>query len=261
MKSIFLALACSLAILAAAGCEPARTVKIKEVKTIIAALGFDAASAKSISGRIESSPDRFFALLDEVRAEMAADPGLLRRADKGKGLPADFAPADLVVLDGTGLAVSRPGHKLRKPAFDALIVMSKAAKAEGITLLVSSAYRSYKYQKDVFARNVAEMGEKEALRVSAPPGASQHQLGTAIDFGSITDAFATTTAGIWISANAGRFGFSLSFPKGMEPVTGYMWESWHYRFIGKDAVALQNEYFGGVQHYLMLFLDALSQAR
>ena len=217
--------------------------------------------AKALVDRIEGSPDRFFALLDNVKAEMAADPGLLRRADKQKGLPADFAPDDLVALDGTVLAVSRPGHKLRKPAFDALAVMSKAARAEGITLLVSSAYRSYEYQKGVFARNVAEMGEKEAIRVSAPPGASQHQLGTAMDFGSITDAFATTAAGKWMLANAGRFGFSLSFPKGLEPVTGYMWESWHYRFIGKDAVALQDEYFGGVQHYLILFLDALSQAR
>ncbi|MFA5851480.1 MAG: M15 family metallopeptidase [Spirochaetales bacterium] len=261
MKSIFLVLACSLAILAAAGCEPAQAMKTKEMKTIIAALGIDAASAKNISYRIDSSPDRFFALLDKVKAEMAADPDLLRRADKQKGLPADFAPADLVALDGTSLSVSRPGHRLRKPAFDSLVVMNKAAKAEGITLLVSSAYRSYEYQKGVFARNVTEMGQKEALRVSAPPGASQHQLGTAMDFGSITDAFAATAAGTWMSANADRFGFSLSFPKGMEPVTGYRWESWHYRFIGKDAVALQNEYFGGVQHYLMLFLDALSQAR
>ena len=261
MKSIVLALVCSLAILVAAGCEPERAAKLKEVKTIMAASGIDAAVSKGITTRIGNSPDRFFALLDKVKAEMAADPDLLRRADKAKGLPADFAPADLVTLDATGLSVSRPGHKLRKPAFEALAVMDKAAKAEGITLLVSSAYRSYEYQKGVFARNVAEMGEKEALRVSAPPGASQHQLGTAIDFGSITDDFATTAAGIWISANAGRFGFSLSFPKGMEPVTGYRWESWHYRFIGKDAVALQNEYFGGVQQYLMLFLDALSQAR
>ena len=261
MKSIALVLVCSLALLASAGCESERAAKIREVGTILAASGIDAAVSKGITARIGNSSDRFFALLDKVKAEMGADPDLLRRADKGKGLPADFAPADLVVLDERGLSVSRPGHRLRKPAFEALAVMSKAAKAEGITLLVSSAYRSYEYQKGVFALNVAEMGEKEALRVSAPPGASQHQLGTAIDFGSITDAFATTTAGIWLSANAGRFGFSLSFPKGMEPVTGYTWESWHYRFIGKEAVELQNEYFGGVQQYLMLFLDALSQAR
>jgi D-alanyl-D-alanine carboxypeptidase len=139
--------------------------------------------------------------------------------------------------------------------------MSRAAKAEGVSLLVSSAYRSYEYQKSVFARNVAEMGEKEALRVSAPPGASQHQLGTAMDFGSITDAFAETAAGKWLTFNAASFGFSLSFPKDMEAVTGYRWESWHYRFIGKDAVTLQNEYFGGIQQYLMLFLDALPPER
>ncbi|MCE1197115.1 D-alanyl-D-alanine carboxypeptidase family protein, partial [bacterium] len=90
--------------------------------------------------------------------------------------------------------------------------------------------------------------------------ASQHQLGTAADFGSITDEFAGTAAGKWVAANAGRFGFSLSFPKGLEPVTGYLWESWHFRYIGKEAAALQEEYFGGVQHYLIVFLDALSRA-
>ena len=192
---------------------------------------------------------------------MAADPFLLRLLDKRHSLPSDYEPADLVHLDGTGLPVSRAGHRLRKPAFDSLVVMDKAARSEGISLLVSSSYRSYAYQSEVFSRNVAEMGKKEAERVSAAPGTSQHQLGTAIDFGSITDAFAETAASKWLAKNAGRFGFSLSYPKGQEGLTGYVWESWHYRYIGKDAVALGDEYFGGIQQYLMLFLDALSRAQ
>jgi len=227
---------------------------------MVAASGMDAPTSSALTKRIESAPDRFLDLIDALRVEMAADPSLLRRADKQKSLPADFEPSDLVALDGSGLSVSRPGHRLRRPAFDALRAMSSAASADGVTLLVSSTYRSYEYQKNLFAGYVAEMGEKEAARVSALPGTSQHQLGTAMDFGSITDAFALTTAGKWMAANAGRFGFSLSFPKGMEAVTGYVWESWHFRFIGKEAVTMQDEYFGGVQHYLMLFLDALASA-
>lgn len=231
------------------------------MKKVLAASGVDAVAAKTTARKIDGTPDRFLALIERVTSTMTADPALLRRADKSKGLPADFEPADLIALDGSSLSLSRVGHNLRKPAFDALLVMDKAARADGVTLLVSSAYRSYSYQKTLFARYVAEMGEKEAIRVSAPPGASQHQLGTAMDLGSITDAFATTSAGKWMASNAGRYGFSLSFPKGLEAVTGYVWESWHYRFIGKDAVALQDEYFGGVQHYLMLFLDSLSRAQ
>lgn len=258
MKKALLTFACCLALLSSAGCESARAARIREMKTIIAASGIDAPAAAALTKRIEAAPDRFLSLIDAIRVEMAADPALLRRADKQKGLPADFEPSDLVALDGSGLSVSRTGHRLRRPAFEALRAMSAAARAEGLTLLVSSTYRSYDYQKNLYARNVAEMGEKEAARVSAAPGTSQHQLGTAMDFGSITDAFAATAAGKWLSANAGRFGFSLSFPKGMEAVTGYVWESWHFRYIGKEAVALQDEFFGGVQHNLMLFLDAVA---
>ena len=68
-------------------------------------------------------------------------------------------------------------------------------------------------------------------------------------------AFASTKAGRWAAANAGRFGFSLSYPKGLSGVTGYDSEGWHFRFIGSDAVALQDEFFSGVQQYLFLFLD------
>ena len=258
LQMALLSLACCLMLLSTAGCESARSARIREMKAIIAASGIDDSAAAALAKRIESAPDRFLYLVDALGVEMAADPALLRRADKQKGLPADFEPSDLVALDGSGLSVSRTGHRLRKSAFEALRAMSAAASADGVTLLVSSAYRSYEYQENLFARNVAEMGEKEAARVSAAPGTSQHQLGTAMDFGSITDAFALTAAGKWMAANAGRFGFSLSFPKGMETVTGYVWESWHFRYIGKEAVAMQDEYFDGIQHNLMLFLDALA---
>lgn len=223
----------------------------------LASASIPPAAKASIQARIDAAPEPFRRLLAEALADRAADPMLLYRVDKTKALPDGYVPADLVGLDGTGLSVSRPGHRLRAAAFRALKAMSAAAGAEGVTLLVSSSYRSYEYQVEVFGRNVKEMGRPQAEMVSAMPGHSQHQLGEAIDFGSITDAFALTKASRWLSANAGRFGFSLSFPKGMTDVTGYAWESWHYRYIGKAAAALQGQYFEGVQQYLMLFLDEL----
>jgi len=261
MKSTVLILACAVTVLSAVGCDSGQARQLKDMKSILAASGVGAEPVALAGRNIDSKPERFLGLVESVKTEMAADPFLLRLLDKGHGLPSGYEPADLVKLDGSGLNVSRPGHRLRKSAFDALVAMDKAARSEGTSLLVSSAYRSYDYQAEVFARNVAEMGKKEAERVSAAPGASQHQLGTAIDFGSITDAFAATQASAWLSANAGRFGFSLSYPKGSESLTGYVWESWHYRYIGKDSVALCDEYFGGIQQNLMLFLDALSRAR
>jgi len=261
MKSTVLVMTCAIAVLSAVGCDSRQAQQLKSMKQILAASGIGAESAALIGKRIDAAPERFFDLVEKVNTEMVADPFLLRLLDKGHSLPSDYESSDLVPLDGSGIPVSRTGHRLRKPAFDALMDMDKAARSDGISLLVSSSYRSYAYQSGVFARNVAEMGKKEAERVSAAPGTSQHQLGTAIDFGSITDAFALTAAGKWLSANAGRFGFSLSYPKGQEGLTGYVWESWHYRYIGKDAVALCDEYFGGIQQYLMLFLDALSRAQ
>jgi D-alanyl-D-alanine carboxypeptidase len=98
------------------------------------------------------------------------------------------------------------------------------------------------------------MGQEEADRESARPGHSQHQTGLVVDFGSIDDSFAETRAGRWIAANASRFGWSVSFPQGYEAVTGYRWESWHYRYVGRDLTAFIDAYFGGIQQYALQFI-------
>jgi zinc D-Ala-D-Ala carboxypeptidase len=230
---------------------------LEAVHGAIASAPIPGAEKAAIRAKIDAGSEPFMRCLAEALADRKADPMLLYNVDKAKALPKGYAPTDLVGLDGTGLSVSRPGHRLRASAFRALKAMSAAAAAEGVALLVSSSYRSYEYQVEVFGRNVKELGRAKAEMVSAMPGHSQHQLGEAVDFGSITDAFAQTKASRWLAANARRFGFSLSFPEGMTDVTGYAWESWHYRYIGKAAAALEGEYFEGVQRYLLLFLDEL----
>jgi D-alanyl-D-alanine carboxypeptidase len=217
--------------------------------------GLPTEAAAAVKSRAEASSSAFLGLLGEVEEARAADPGLFLRADGERALSESFEPTDLRELDGTGLSLSRGGHRLRAPALAALLEMDAAARKEGVLLLVSSSYRSYAYQAEVFARNAAEVGEERAARDTARPGRSQHQLGTALDFGSIDDSFAQTKAGLWLAANAARFGFSLSYPRGMEAVTGYTWESWHYRYLGKDATRLEAEYFGGIQQYLLRFLE------
>lgn len=182
---------------------------------------------------------------------------LLFRVDKAKALPDRYTPADLVSLGAAGLSLSRDGHRLRRAAFHALVALDAAARAENVILLVASSYRSFDYQVEVWNRSVAAEGEIETAASVARPGHSQHQLGTALDFGSITDAFADTKASRWLASNAARFGFSLSYPRGMSEITGYKWESWHYRYIGKAAAALAADYFGGVQQYLLMFLEKL----
>jgi len=101
---------------------------------------------------------------------------------------------------------------------------------------------------------VRQLGEREAKRLSAVPGASQHQLGTAIDFNSLDPAFEHTPEGQWLKDHADRYGFVIAYPEGMEQVTGYQYEPWHVRFIGKDAAYLVRNYFGGdLERFLKWF--------
>jgi D-alanyl-D-alanine carboxypeptidase len=195
------------------------------------------------------------AFILDLLAAMEGDPCLRTLVDKKNPLPPGYEPEDLAELGGASYRVGRPGLLLRRAAADALEEMAAAAAAEGVTLTVSSAYRSFTYQEEVYARNVREMGQEAADRESARPGYSQHQTGLAADFGSIDDSFAQTAAGRWVLANAGRFGWSLSFPQDYEAVTGYRWESWHYRYVGLDLCAFINTYFDGIQQYALRFID------
>ncbi|MDR2795797.1 MAG: M15 family metallopeptidase [Spirochaetaceae bacterium] len=188
---------------------------------------------------------------------MGGDPFLSRLVDKRHALPDGYEPDDLVTLDNSGsYRVGRAALRLRREAADALERMAKAARADGLTLTASSAYRSFDYQVEVYARNVRENGQETADRESSRPGFSQHQLGLAVDFGSITDAFAQTPAGRWILANGPKYGWVISFPDAYEHLTGYRWESWHYRYTGLPLAAFIERWFGGIQQYALQFIHA-----
>jgi D-alanyl-D-alanine carboxypeptidase len=187
---------------------------------------------------------------------LEGDPFLRRLVDKRHPLPEAYEPGDLVELSPGSYEVGRRGLLLRRPAAEALETMAAAARADGVVLAASSAYRSYTYQIEVYGRIVKELGQAAADRESAPPGRSQHQTGLVVDFGSIDDSFAETRAGRWILEHAGRFGWSLSFPPGYEEVTGYRWESWHYRYVGEDLAAFIDTWFGGIQQYALQFIRA-----
>jgi D-alanyl-D-alanine carboxypeptidase len=187
---------------------------------------------------------------------LGGDPYLRILVDKQHALPAGYEPEDLVPLKGGSYEASRGDLRLRQAAAASLEEMAAAARAGGVTLVVSSGYRSREYQTTVYNRIVGELGREAADRESARPGHSQHQLGLVADFGSITDAFAETAAGRWLHDNAGRFGWSLSFPDGYEAATGYRWESWHYRYVGQDLAAFIDAWFDGIQQYALQFIDA-----
>jgi D-alanyl-D-alanine carboxypeptidase len=207
---------------------------------------------------IGGDEDRARAFFADLEAVMAADEGLglLVLVDKTHALPGGYEPPLLVTLkSNVAYLTSRSGLQLRSVAEAALRRLGEAARKAGITLLASSAYRSFDYQVTVYARNVKALGQGEADRESARPGTSQHQLGTVVDFGSITPAFADTAAGRFVAEHAAEYGWSLSFPDGYEDVTGYLWECWHWRYIGIEAVRFQEKWFDNIQQFMLEFIN------
>ena len=197
-----------------------------------------------------------YAILEEEKTFRADDKSLFFLIDKKHTASSSYAPKDLVFLKKNSLFdLNKAGMKIRPEAYSALNEMAQAALNDGIRLLVSSAYRSYSYQENLFNYWVSVDGLEEAERESARPGTSQHQLGTAVDFGSISDDFDKIQMGQWVYKNAADYGWSLSFPKGYEDVTGYRWECWHFRYIGKNACRFQQKWFGGIQQFMLEFID------
>ncbi|CAN5675956.1 hypothetical protein BH23DEI1_BH23DEI1_19780 [soil metagenome] len=152
-------------------------------------------------------------------------------------LTSDAAPRDLVPVSAAGFDST---HLVRAVVIDDMRALRLAAEAAGHALAVQSAYRSFDYQRQVHAGWVAALGEERARRVSARPGHSEHQLGTAVDLrGALgpapwdLDDWAATPAGAWTAAHAHHFGFVMSYPAGSEHVTCYDYEPWHYRWLGR----------------------------
>lgn len=200
-------------------------------------------------------------VLDSASEFSAEDLSPFYLIDKKHNVSESYEPKKLIPLVKNDLyALNKNNLSLRPEAYDALNILARAAKSDGVTLTVSSTYRSYEYQKNLFDYWVKVDGLEEAERESARPGTSQHQLGLALDFAPVDDAFDKTPAGQWVYNNAAKYGWSLSFPKNYEDVTGYRWECWHFRYVGIEAVKFQQKWFSDVQQFMLEFLDAWNKA-
>lgn len=125
------------------------------------------------------------------------------------------------------------------------------AASDGIKIFLVSGYRSYTKQQNTYLGWCNTYGQKEADRISARPGFSEHQLGMAIDVNSLEESFADTAEGKWLAAHCWEYGFIIRYPKGKEHLTGYAYEPWHIRYVGKDLAKkvtdsglCLEEYFG-----------------
>lgn len=161
-------------------------------------------------------------------------------ADKLRRLtPKRYVPSGLRTLD----VPHTYAPTLRDDAARAYLRMFRAARDDGRNLVVQSAYRSYSTQVSVYNGWVASLGRPAADLQSARPGHSEHQIGLSVDIASATAGctiqacFARTPEGKWLANNAWRFGWHLRYPKGKTLITGYVFEPWHWRYVGKELAA------------------------
>ncbi len=159
----------------------------------------------------------------------------------------------IIVVNKTYPIPSSYGNGLLEETKQAFQEMNSDALPLGLNLYISSGYRSYSLQEDLYSGYVLRDGKEAADTYSARAGHSEHQTGLAFDLNSISDEFTNTPEGKWVHENAWRYGLILRYPYGKDDITGYKHESWHLRYVGKElAEKLYNngdwitleEYFG-----------------
>ncbi|MCL4804090.1 MAG: M15 family metallopeptidase [Anaerolineae bacterium] len=183
------------------------------------------------------------------------DNGLLNIVTLTYGLSRDYEPAGLVDLSGYLPGDVTLGYptQLRRIVINPLVDMIAAMQAEGLKPMIISGYRSYSAQA-IARQKWLEKEPERANILSAPPGFSEHQLGTVVDFGSpeLPDIvgqediefhtyFYKTSEGRWLLENAHKYGFTLSYPFEAFDITGFFYEPWHYRYVGVEMATLLHE--------------------
>ncbi len=161
--------------------------------------------------------------------------------NKNNKLNSNYKPDDLIKLD---VIYSNQNKFLRRCAAINFEALSRDAKKKEYNITAVSAYRSYEYQDELFNYYVKEKGLDYALKASAKPGHSEHQTGLAVDvMGSNDDynLFEESKEFNWMIKNAHKYGFILRYPKNKERITGFKYEPWHYRYVGKKLAKYLHE--------------------
>lgn len=170
-------------------------------------------------------------------------------------LKSDYVPNN---LENIPTSYARSGMKLVNVAKDKFIEMAKAAEKDGYKIIAMSSYRSYDYQVNLYNNYVKADGVEAADTYSARAGFSEHQTGLCVDIydGVIpyTD-FEKSKSFNWMKDNAYKYGFILRFPKEKENITGYQYESWHYRYVGKDIAKYIHENDITFDEYYVRFIE------
>lgn len=163
----------------------------------------------------------------------------LMLVNKYTKLSEDYIPKNLVSVSRTYSWGEEGSIQVIDYVYEAFLEMAKAAKEEGHSLMINSAYRSYISQKEVYETYEKSYGKDYADSIAARPGFSEHQSGYSLDIFSLASSSQTTFKDSdtynWLINNCYKFGFILRYPESKENITGFNFESWHYRFVGSEA--------------------------
>ena len=174
--------------------------------------------------------------------------------NKTYSVPESYVPVDSY----EPITTERCNQCINKEVMEAFRLMQSDATSLGLHIYIASGYRGYTYQERLYGNYVSMSGKEKADTYSARPGHSEHQTGTCFDLNTVDDSFAYTNEGKWVNENAYLYGFIIRYPKGKETITGYQYESWHLRYVGKELASklYQNgdwmtieEYFGLSSRY------------
>lgn len=200
----------------------------------------------------------FSVSLDSLAAQMAPE-GYLMLVNRDYRLPAEYVPEDLVYPN---VKHSSSAYQLRADAAAALEELFAAAREEaGLTLYAHSGYRSYATQRDIYQRKINNTKDlAQARLLVSDPGASEHQLGLAMDVknkpsAALNAAFGKTEEGKWLADNAWRFGFIIRYKEEWTDVTTYAYEPWHIRYVGREHAAILQELDIPLEYYVEMLRD------
>ncbi|WP_455543282.1 M15 family metallopeptidase [Intestinibacter sp.] len=173
--------------------------------------------------------------------------------NKQNSVGSDYIPKNLVKSNIKFLNSSTEEEKyMEKEAAEALEQLVKGAKKDNIILLGSSGYRSYDTQVNIYNEYYKQKGKDYTVKYVAKPGTSEHQTGFAMDVTNPSRCFDKTSAEAqWLANNAYKYGFILRYPEGKTDVTGYSYEPWHIRYVGKKVAKEIYNNSETLEEYLM----------
>ncbi len=184
-----------------------------------------------------------------TNSKQTIDKGILTLVNKYNFVTKDYIPQNLINVNGL---------KINKEAYDAFIEMKTSMKQEGLNIRIISAYRTYEYQNNLYNNYLKKDKQELVDSYSARPGYSEHHTGLAIDVDNEFQGFEKfylTKEFTWMKENSYNYGFILRYPKDKEEITGYQYEPWHYRYVGKKIADYIKKHNSTYEEYYYEFID------